>query len=68
MDGWEREEVEKTSIRVQCWDFRTICGGQESSRNRVVVPARQAAKTGGINSLESIPRLLKSLKILSQDI
>ncbi len=24
-----------------CWNFRTICGGQEPSRNRVVVPARQ---------------------------
>ncbi len=31
--------------------------------NRVVVPARQATYAGGINSLESIPRLLKGLKI-----
>jgi hypothetical protein len=33
-------------------------------RNRVVVPARQATSCGGIDSLESIPGLLKSLKIL----
>jgi hypothetical protein len=25
-----------------CWNFRTIYGGSELSRNRVVVPARQA--------------------------
>jgi hypothetical protein len=30
---------------------------------RVVVPARQATWVGGIGFLESIPRLLKSLKI-----
>ncbi len=33
---------------------------------RVVVPARQATKAGGVDSLESIPGLLKSLKIPSQ--
>jgi hypothetical protein len=35
----------------------------EPSRNRVVVPARQATQRGGIGSLESILGLLKSLKI-----
>jgi hypothetical protein len=37
------------------------------SRNRVVVPARQATQPGGIGSLESILVLLKSLKIRAQD-
>jgi hypothetical protein len=47
----------------KCWNFRTIYEGWELSRNRVVIPARQAAKAGGIDSLESIaPGLLKSLK------
>ncbi len=32
----------------------------------VVVPARQAIQAGGINSLKSIPGLLKSLKIPSR--
>jgi hypothetical protein len=36
-------------------------GGWEASMNRVVAPARQASKAG-----ESIPGLLKSLKIPSQ--
>jgi hypothetical protein len=38
------------------------------SRNRVVVPARpaQATYAGGIDSLKSVPGLLKSLKIPSQ--
>ncbi len=36
------------------------------SRNRVVVPARQATQPGGIGSLESILGLLKSLKIRAQ--
>jgi hypothetical protein len=31
--------------------------------NRVIVPARQASKAGGINSLESIPGVHKRLKI-----
>jgi hypothetical protein len=38
-------------------------GGQEPSRNRVVVPARQATQPGGVGSLELILGLLKSLKI-----
>jgi hypothetical protein len=33
------------------------------ARKRVVVPARQATYVGGINSLESIPEFLKTLKI-----
>ncbi len=37
--------------------FKQSMGGQEPSRNRVVVPARR------IVSLESVPGLLKSLKI-----
>jgi hypothetical protein len=40
--------------------------GARTSRNRVVVPARQATLSGGIDSLESIPGLLKSLKIWAQ--
>jgi hypothetical protein len=56
-----------SSIRQMnlCWNFRTIYGGYRSqlSRKRVAVPARQA--TGGIDFLESIPGLLKSLKIPS---
>jgi hypothetical protein len=35
----------------------------EPSRNRAVVPARQATLAGGIDSLEPILELLKSLKI-----
>ncbi len=31
----------------QCWNFRTICGGQEPSKNRAVVPARQPMQPGG---------------------
>ncbi len=38
-------------------------GGLEPSRNKVVVPARQATQPGGIGSLESILGLLESLKI-----
>jgi len=35
---------------------------------RVFVPVRQATWAGGISSLESIPGLLKSLKIPAQDL
>jgi hypothetical protein len=45
------------------WNYKTIYGCQEPSRNRVIVPARQATPPGGIDSVESIHRLLKSLKI-----
>ncbi len=41
-------------------DFLTIYGGKEPSRNRIVVPARQATQPGGIGSLESILELSKS--------
>jgi hypothetical protein len=34
--------------------------------HRVVVPARQATQPGGMGSLDSIPGLLKSLKIRTQ--
>ncbi len=37
--------------------------GKGPSRNKVVVPTRQATQPGGIGSLESILGLLKSLKI-----
>jgi hypothetical protein len=37
-------------------------GGQKPSRNRVIVPARQATQHGGIGSSESILGLLKTLK------
>ncbi len=47
----------------QCCIFRTIFGGYKPNSNRVVVPARQATSAGGINSLESIPELLKSKKL-----
>jgi hypothetical protein len=50
----------------QYWNFYTIYGGLELSRNRVVVPARQASQPSGISSLESILGLLKSLKIRAQ--
>jgi hypothetical protein len=40
-----------------CWNFRTIYGSQEPSRNRFVVPVREA---GGIDFWESIPGLLTS--------
>ncbi len=45
----------------QCLNFRKIYGGQELCRNRVVVPARQTTKAGGIDSWGP-----KSFKILSQ--
>ncbi len=35
-------------------------------RNRVIVPARQATKDGGIDSLQSSPGLHKRLKIRAQ--
>ena len=44
-------------------EFRTNLWGQEPSRNRVVVPARQVTQADGIESLKSIPGLLKSLII-----
>ncbi len=47
-------------------EFLTIFGGGKPSRNRVVVPARQATQPGGIGSLESILGLLKNLKIRAQ--
>jgi hypothetical protein len=43
-------------------------GGQEPSRNRVLVRARQATEAGGIDSLESISGLHKSLKISPQTV
>ncbi len=57
--------LEQYEANFSVLNFRTIYRGYEPSRNRVVVLARQATKAGGINSLESNPRLLKSLKIPS---
>ncbi len=37
-------------------------------RNRVIVPARQATKACGIDSLESIPTVLKRFKIRALDV
>ncbi len=39
--------------------------GKDPSRIRVIVPGHQATQAGEIDSLESIPGLLKSLKITS---
>ncbi len=44
-------------------EFLNNYGGQEPSRKRVLVPARQATEAGGIDSLESISGLHRSLKI-----
>jgi hypothetical protein len=49
--------------KTQWLNFRTIYGGSEPSRIRVVVPARQATLAGRIFSLESISGILESLKI-----
>ncbi len=43
--------------------FKQSMGAREASKNRVVVQARQATKAGGIDFLESILGLLKSLII-----
>ncbi len=48
------------------WDFRTINGGKEPSRKRVVVPARQATWAGEMDSLKSIPGLLKRIQSRAQ--
>ncbi len=50
---------------LQCWNFGTAYGSQELSRNRVVIPARQDTQACVIDSLESIPGLLKSFKMTS---
>jgi hypothetical protein len=42
-----------------CWNCLTTYESWEPIRNRVVVPARQATQSGGIDSLESILGLLK---------
>jgi hypothetical protein len=44
-------------------EFLYIPWGLVIERNRVIVPVRQATLAGRIDSLESIPGLLKSLKI-----
>ncbi len=43
--------------------LNAVLGGQEPSRNGIIVPARQATQAGEIHSLESIPGLHKRLKI-----
>jgi hypothetical protein len=52
---------------IQGWNFRTINGGKEPSRKRVVVPSPQATWAGEMDSLKSIPGLLKRLKIRAQE-
>jgi hypothetical protein len=47
-------------------EFLNNLWGQKPSRKRVFVPARQATKGGGIDLLESILGLLRSLKIRAQ--
>ncbi len=47
-------------------EFFNNLWGLGTSKNTVVVPARQTSKAGGFDSLESIPGLPKSLKIPSQ--
>jgi hypothetical protein len=49
-------------LQIPALDFLTIYGSKEPSRNRIVVPARQATQPGGSGSLESILGLSKSLK------
>ncbi len=58
--------------RAQCWNFRTISGGQEPSRFRVVVPARQQSQEQknrflGINSA-SLSSLEARAGILEQSV
>ncbi len=57
--------IDCSKIPAPCWDFKTICGGQEPNKIRVVVPAHQATSTkaGGIDSLELILGLLQCLNI-----
>ncbi len=58
--------VHSGKCSAQCWNLGTIYGGQKPSRNKIVVPTRQATQAGGIDSLESIPGLFTSLRIPSQ--
>ncbi len=51
---------------IPCWNFKTIYGGQEPSKNRVVVPTPSGYIAWRKWFLESILRLLKSLKIRAQ--
>jgi hypothetical protein len=48
-------------------EFLNNIGGEEPSRNRVVVPACQATQVGAIGSLQSILGLHKRLKIRDQE-
>ncbi len=66
--GWYDNPICRTSglpgslnvSKFGLWNFRTIYGGQEPSRNRVVV------RPGRLHKLvKSIPGLLKSLKLSS---
>ncbi len=60
MGAWNPSRNRVVVPARQCCSFRTIFGGYKPNSNRVVVLARQATSAGGINSLESIPELLKS--------
>ena len=57
---------QKDLFRSLCWNCETIYGGKEPSRNKVVVPARQATRADGIDALESILGRLKNLKNQAQ--
>ncbi len=46
-------------------EFLNILGGQESSRTRIIVPARQATQAGELMSENRFLGFLKSLKILA---
>ncbi len=66
---WQAFWTDKTRFSEhegQCWNFWTIYGGWEPSRNRVVVPARQTTRAGRIGSLESILEIHKCQKIPPQ--
>ena len=62
-----RHSTRQQYVIVVEWVFRNIEGADwpatKTSRNRVVVPARQATQPGGIGSLKSLLGLLKSLDI-----
>jgi hypothetical protein len=50
-------------ISIQSLNFLPIYGGYEPSTNRFIVLARPTTEAGGLDSLESIPGLHRSLKI-----
>jgi hypothetical protein len=59
-------DVVVSSSLAPVLEFFNNIRGQESSRDRVVIPAHQATQPAGIASKESILGLLNSLKIRAQ--